>query len=190
MEIAEEILSWCDCLWCCKNILLPHPPPITLLPLHVTKDIYKRTSHREQPQISEDSFVSTGNRSRQQLLRHYSHVPKEILYCTQNPGHIRPAKQRQALLMVQLDCNAFTLVASLTKSDQSSIHFVLTCFLLSNLGMGNSQWISRPKFPFLAPLIVYSLTDETGPDNISANLYKPISAYQHRQIRKKKKKKG
>lgn len=52
VEIAEEILSWFDCLWCCKIILLPHPPPITLLPLHVIKDIYKRTSHREQPQIS------------------------------------------------------------------------------------------------------------------------------------------
>lgn len=78
VEIAEEILSWFDCLWCCKIILLPHPPPITLLPLHVIKDIYKRTSHREQPQISEDSFVSTGNRSRQQLLRHYSHSQRVI----------------------------------------------------------------------------------------------------------------
>lgn len=43
------------------------PPPVTqLLPLHVTKDIYKGMSHREQPQIL-GQFVPTGNRSRQQL---------------------------------------------------------------------------------------------------------------------------
>lgn len=63
---------------------------LTLLPLHVTKDIYKRTSHREQPQISENSLIlqaTDQDSSHDILTTQVPHaVPDQLFCCTQDPS--------------------------------------------------------------------------------------------------------